>query len=345
MTLLWQDGMELYETIAQYSRVYVVTGAITIRTGGDARTGAQSISGYDRGGGIKKTFTAPAANDTMVLGVASKCNAAGGATDLGDTFIAFRDSAVQIQVQFGINNNGSISAYRGVTLLGTTDPGMYTIAFNFFEFKVYCHASAGTVEIWRNGTQILDLSGENTQQQASTDLQGFNLFGYGNNLHSYFDDLYVLDTAGSAPQNDVLGDCQIDPLWVAGAGNYSQFVPSAGNNEDNVDESPGSDDETTYNDGDAVDEIDSYDLDTLAAGGTIFGLKSQMTIRKTEAGDGKAKHLLRINGSDYLGDERTLSTDFSIENYIWQVNPDDAAAFETADINALELGARVTALV
>ena len=45
-----------------------------------------------------------------------------------------------------------------------------------------------------------------------------------------------------------------------------------------------------------------------------------------------------------MGDEKTLTTDYTIESDIFNLNPDDSAAFETADINALELGCKVTDL-
>ena len=131
-------------------------------------------------------------------------------------------------------------------------------------------------------------------------------------------------------------------MWVSGAGSNTGFAPSAGSNFENVDETPGPDDDGTYNDGDALNEKDSYAMDDLSAGGTIYALKHQMTVKKTDAGTVGVKPLIRVGGSDYVGSEVMLTTDYTTETQIWEDNPDDSNPFEEADVNAIEAGMQIT---
>lgn len=338
-TVYWLDGFELYTSLTHLWRNYTAIGGDQGIETTYYRTGAQGLKTREQGAGVRYIYNNLNLT-TMTLGFAAK--ASGFHTAGGSSWvqIQFIDDSLNRVIHFGYNPDGRMAAYRGSTLLGTTtNPVITTTGFNYIEIKVYAHQSAGTVEIRLNGesgTPELSLSGIDTIE-VGTVIEGFDLMGMTAAEYIYYDDVYFA--------TDFLGDSKVDVIRVTGAGNYAQFSPSAGSNYQNVDESPGPDDDTTYNDGDALNEIDAYQMGDLSAGGTIHALKSQMNIKKTEAGLAKVKHALRINSSDYLGDEKTLTTDYTTETHIWNTNPDDSAAFETADINALELGAKVTELV
>lgn len=336
VTVHWHDGFELYTSLMHLWRKYT---AISISQGISTsiyRTGAQSLSTFYNSRGVR--WNAALGTTTMTLGFALQSDNYKN-INLSHPTITLIDNSAQIVLRFYVDVTGKVAVYRGGTLLGKTTNSVVSItSFNYIEIKVYAHQTAGTVEIRLNGesdTPELALSGIDTIETGIL-VEGFCLYGMIDTTN-YWDDLYFA--------TDFLGDSKVDVIRVTGAGNYSQFTPSAGNNEDNVDESPGPDDDTTYNDGDAVDEIDTYQMGDLSAGGTIHAFKIQGHYKKTDAGSAKLKQALRINGSDYLGAEKTLTTGYTCEYDIWNVNPDDAAAFETADINASELGAKVTELV
>ena len=337
-TVYWLDGFELYTSLTHLWRNYTAVGSDQAIETTNYRTGAQALRTKEQGSGVR--FIHNNLNlTTMTLGFATKTSGFHTSGGSGWKQVRFIDDSLNQVIHFGYNPDGRMAAYRGSTLLGTTtNPVITTSGFNYIEIKVYAHQTAGTVEIRLNGesgTPELSLSGIDTID-VGTVIEGFDLFGMTASKYIYYDDLYFA--------TDFLGDSQVDVVRVTGAGNYAQFAPSAGSNYQNVDESPGPDDDTTYNDGDALNEMDAYQMGDLSAGGTIHALKSQMNIKKTEAGTGKAKHVLRINSSDYLGDEKVLTTSYTTENHIWNLNPDDSNAFETADINALELGVKVTGL-
>lgn len=348
MTLLWYDGFEGYDGYAAMRKAgYYIpsTTNFTIDTT-YYRNGAQSVKMVDDPRYFRRLFSSACANDTMVLGVGLRVSSL--STDHPYPFVAFTNSAGSVQVGFHFNM-GTLRAYRGdkTTLLGESDPDIIAVnIWYFLEFKVYCHDSAGTIEVRLNGDSdnpILDLTSLDTKAQSTSDLQGFYCRTHRDDGTIYYDDLYVLDTGGSAPQNDFLGDIKVVPQRVDGAGSNTDFTPSAGSNYENVDETPSSDEDTTYNEGSSVGDKDSYSMGTVETGGTIFGKKVSMDVKKTDVGEAGIKHLLHINGSDYLGDEKILTTDYVIESFIWETNPDDSQPFEDADLD--DDGIEVTTLV
>ena len=75
---------------------------------------------------------------------------------------------------------------------------------------------------------------------------------------------------------------------------------------------------------------------------TIHGFKSQITVRKTDAGSKQCKILTRSGTTETLGSAITLSDTYKTYTEIYEENPDDSAAWEDADINAVEVGVQIT---
>ena len=203
--------------------------------------------------------------------------------------------------------------YRNTTLIGTSSGLTFDYgAWYYFEMKFKLADSPdGYITLWLNGNQILNETSIDLLEGSDAYARRFIFRGVCSHLDVCFDDLYILDTDGDAPYNDRLGDIRVDAIRPSGAGSHTEFTPSAGSNYENVDgDYP--DDDTTYNDGDTTNDEDSYAMDNLPSpsGTTIYGVKSQITARKTDAGDRKCKIIRRVGGSDYLGDEETLSDSF-----------------------------------
>ena len=230
------------------------------------------------------------------------------------------------------------------TLLGTTSGlGLIYNVWVYVEIKVTIDESGGVVIVKANGNTVLNLSSKDTQNSANAYLNRIEYCGFCPDLDTFYDDLYILDTTG-AKNNDFLGDIRVDVARPEGAGTYTDFTPSAGANYQNVDESLGPDDDTTYNDGSNVADQDTYQCTSLPspAGTTIHGVKSQITVRKTDAGARAVKVLTRAGTTDHLSSELSLSDSYLTPAEIIEDNPDDSAAWEDADINAAEVGVEVT---
>ena len=105
------------------------------------------------------------------------------------------------QIEIDIETTGKLKVYRGVNqvnLLGTTSTALTASTWTYVEIKITFHPTAGTVDIWFNGSNVLSLTGQNTRQSSNNQMTHFELIGSSFSAdHTTFDDLYVCDTNGS----------------------------------------------------------------------------------------------------------------------------------------------------
>jgi len=362
MTLLHFDGFRSYaddngtsadfnavstETVeSQNTQWYLPQGGFSTAY---SRFGSPNIglrlpnTDYGTSAYFKYTLVNTLSPATVIVGVVFyKDNADAPSESASYPFIRISDGAGNNHLNLCWDSSDNLKAYRNTTLLGTSSGAtLQDYKWHYLEVKLLIHASAGTVEVKLDGTQILDLSGQDTLEGANVYARQFQFGGVHNDLDTSFDCIWIMDNAGDAPQNDFLGDCRCDVLRPNGAGADADFTPSVGSNYENVDDvTP--DDDSTYNSSDTVDHQDSYALPSLASGGTIYGVKFCICINKTDAGAKGAKILTRSNGTYYKSDEVDPSTDYETFAKVYQVNPDDSAAWAEADITGAEIGVEVS---
>lgn len=171
----------------------------------------------------------------------------------------------------------------------------------------YIDPSAGWVKVYADGVEILSYTG-NT---GSFNLVDFKIgqtpaISYG---LDYFDDMYVDDTTGegSAVPCPILTFKYIVP---DGAGNYTQWIPSVGNNYECVDEKPPSD--SDYVSVSGIDELDSYTMDTytLDIGETLIALIPTVRIQRGDVTEEIALGT-RYSGTDLIGSDQIPGVSFS----------------------------------
>lgn len=248
-----------------------------------------------------------------------------------------------LQCMINITSDGKIRLIRGTTELEASAAGVIAIdTWYYIEAKVVFHNTTGSFIVKVDGVEKLNTSSVGTCQQAATATCGAILFNSINPTAtpgegSFFDDIYIDDS-------DFHGDCIVESIAVNGAGSHADFTPSAGSNYENVDEAT-QDDDTTYNETNVVNEIDSFAMGSLASTATtIYGVMVEAIVRKTDAGSAQAiKLLCRSGGTDYLSSsDLYLGTSFKSYFGIWETNPADSAAWEDADIAAMECGVKAT---
>lgn len=224
-------------------------------------------------------------------------------------------------------------AYNGTQLWISTNPEIIIDEWNYIEFQVTIHDTTGSFIVKKNGVQLCNETSKDTKNTIGTGADRIFFYGYG-----YFTDLYI-------NTSEFYGPCRVDCLYPDGAGNYTQLTPSAGNNYECVDEPSDYNEDTDYVLGDAASEKDTYAFDNIPAlsGSVIKGVGVNNVVRKDDVGVIKTKNMVRVNSTDFPEtNERELTTEYRIEQTIWELNPDDTAAWEEADINAIEAGLEVT---
>ena len=346
MSNLWLDGFAAYATNTQAIRIPELlncnigsAGGVTGRRGGKALY----LSAYTKYYCIDLQNT-PADNTMIFLGFAVK------PSNLSNFY--YNTSYPWIQISDGAGNNHFYVTLKHGTRIYEVRDSAWTVlgtgtipisnVWMYFELKATIHDTTGIIQTRINKTVDIDLTGQDTKNGSNGYVGFIKIRAFCDVTPCYMDDLYLNNDQGSE-NNDYSGDIRIDELRPNGAGAHTDFTPSAGANYQNVDEDA-PDDDTTYNYGNTIGNQDTYALQSLEVlGSDILAVKNQITLRKDDAGTRKAKIISRLNGTDYLGDELTLSDSYLTFVKIYELNPDDSAAFEEADIAGMESGVEITA--
>jgi len=286
-----------------------------------------------------------ASGPTIIMGYAYRSNVLGANGQL----VTLYDGDGDIAVRLNYLSGGSIRLRGGAVDETSAANVIKANTWQHIEFKVLLHESAGTYEVRVNQVNVLSDSGVDTQSGLATigklELSGALYSGY-----MCYDDMFILDGSGGK-NDDFRRDCRVDTLLSNGAGTYTDFAPSAGANWENVDDPDGLggigggdiDSDTTHNESKTVGHKDTYNLDNIVAlGTTIYGVAANSCVRKTDAGIKYFKQLTKAGATEDLSAEIAATDNFQIYQKPMDVNPDDSAAWEEADVNALESGVELT---
>jgi hypothetical protein len=231
---------------------------------------------------------------------------------------------------------GTLTATGPGGLLGTTSSAISAATFYHIQVKVVVHDTTGSVEIKFNETTVLNVTGVDTRNGATTNVDRVAL-NCGNNAGQTFrfDDFIISD--------DFPGDQHVKYLAANANGNYSQWDRLSGSNNYEMVDEASPDDDTTYVSTAVLNEIDSYGLTDLSTGETILAIQSVLRAKKSDAGTRSISPLWRIGGTDYVGTQVDPSD--SSYNYFFQIyntSPATAAAWTLSEFNAAEFGPKVT---
>jgi len=234
----------------------------------------------------------------------------------------FLDSAGEKQCGIAVGELGSLEFWRetvnGGTLLAESAPGVFPIdTWVCLEYRIKVDNAAGIGTFRVDGVEVLDFSGD-TQDTANANIQ---------------------HTTGSK-NNSWIGRGGIYGLFPEGAGNYTQWTPSAGANYECVDEVPPNDD-TDYVADDTVGHKDTYEMEDLVpTDGGITAVQWIARAKLSAAGSGNFQRLLRYSGVDYNGSDLAVDTSYKYFQEIFDQCP-DATDWSIAKVNALEAGVEI----
>lgn len=341
MSLLFMDGFDHYATADAGKKWSSVAGSFSISAGAGRRgTSALNITAGNQS--VRAIFAAGVA--TLIVGFAWKpANVVGGNPEV----MCLADGlggVTHISLVFNASNKLEIrrGAYSG-TLLATSTTVFSIGAYYYLELKVTVSDTVGIAVLRVNGTTDINLSGADTRNggNATVDTVVFGA-NFGSAFSScFFDDIYICDTAGSAPNNDFLGDCRIDTLFPNADGSNQAFTPSTpGTHYTLVDEpTPNT---TDYVESNVVASKDTYgfqDLTTIT--GTIYGVQVNTAALKDDAGARSLANTVKSSASNADGVSRALGTSQIYYMDVFPTDPATTAAWTEAGVNAAEFGVKV----
>jgi hypothetical protein len=275
---------------------------------------------------------------TLYMGVAIKVGALNSTYSSGMPTIEFKDSGGNIHVKvhivgntFDIRNGSGTQLFTPFEALNVAEKWFY------IEFKIVVSATVGVIEVRVNSIEVANETGLNTKHVSGGDnIDSILCTAAWVNTIVHYDDIYVDDS-------QFHGDCRIKTFFPdSDSATHTDFVRSGGSNDyECVDENdPNSDTDYIY--ANVVGDISAFGI-TTGALGTVKAINLVHVMRKDDAGDRKIKHLVRSNGADYQGVEKSIISDYIGVDHIWELDPDDSAAWTQTKIEAAEFGLEITA--
>ena len=226
-----------------------------------------------------------------------------------------------------------LEAYNGASLATGTATFVEDITY-LIEVWFKQADSGGRVVVKVDSVSDIDFTGD-TKPGADTQFNQVRLGRVGAYANAYYDNFIMDDAAW-------IGNTQIQKILPTGAGNSTGWNSSVGNNWDCVDERPASD--ADYVSINAVDQVDTYAAGNMT--GDIDTVKCVQIQSRTESDGAPTPTNLKLvvrSGADYFSSDKSVpATPKSLCN-LWESNPADAAAWEEADVNAMEIGIKSAA--
>ncbi len=278
-------------------------------------------------------------NFRMHVALAPKSTTASG-SECGFGLCA-NNNQIQLALQW-LSNSWRLVRWGGVAG-GSPAAVLYTSAaiytnpneFHSFSLKGNIHASTGAVDLAIDGVQVFTGSSLNTGT-GTIDRVAFAQGNADAGAGVIADDLVVENTNSA-----YLPDLRIDPLPPNSDGGTLNWVPSTGSDHYAVvDEMPMN--TTDYLQGSTVGDIDLLGLPNLAStpnsilGVNLVGFanKSDVTARSWNLG-------VQSGATSSNGSDEALGTSVEYFHRLLETDPNTAAAWAAAGVNALQLRPRV----
>jgi hypothetical protein len=336
MAVLWLDSGGDHYATADISEVWDSTDQFpaVLSTSGRRSGGGLEVNTSDS---VSKVF--PAAQ-TIILGLAANF---GGLPGVDARWIDFYGGGV-LHVRLAVSGSGEIEINRSTTEIARTASGVVESGFHYYEFKItIADGTSGAVTIRKDGVQVFQNTSLDTRNAGSAaEISRIGL--YGNNAFNplIYDDIYIADTSGTAPQNDFLGDIQVDVIMPDAAGNSANFdtVQGSASHHLNVDETL-PDHDTTYNETPTNADVDIFNyaaLPAISGGSSVASVMVSALVKKTNAGLCNLTMVTRPVATNYRGADQQCGTEYKHRYEVWDKSPETSLVWTDTEINGSEFG-------
>jgi len=338
MTIYWQDGMDLYPAASDLALRYQSAVGTVHQTdgrfgGGCVQLGNQNgLSARPPGLSVTDLWLGFA---FYVYGIDGDKQIAGfntiDSSNNGDTCEITYNSATGVWRAY----RGRLGAQLGTAVL--------MLPLNSWHWvDVRCQPNTtfggtdGTVEVWVDDVQIINLTSVNCSSFAPNPIIGaaFGDAASNNSSPSFYDDVFMSSTR--------IGDTRIETLVPTSDASPNDGTPSTGANHYAVV------DETQYNTSDYITMTnvsgnkEVYGHGALAGTTpTIRSVQVMMVSQKTNAGALTLQPLVKSSGTEADGSAQSVSTSWSWQGSIFETDPNTSAAWAYGAVNSASIGYKV----
>lgn len=327
----------LLDSVSHYNLSFVTSkwtsysGTLTVTAG--IGVNGETALGIGQNVFLTKTFDNQA---TWTAGFNLYCSSVSFQTA---TILEWRDSTT-VQTSLILLADGTLQITRGAsTILGTTTFSLNTLTHHYVEFTVTINNN-GSAEIRVDGNVKLTLSGVDTQSTANAYANEIRLRG-GPQL--YFYNIYINDGTG-AVNNSYMAD---GPIRVVGrlpdaAGDSNQWLQPGGGsgatNYQEVDNNPP--DVAHYVESSTPGDKDLYNMAPVALTGSVKAVQTAILARTTGAAISITPLIKPV--TEFSGASTALASSYVYVMTNYDENPDTAAAWTVAEVDATQVGQEVS---
>jgi hypothetical protein len=247
------------------------------------------------------------------------------------------------------NAGGAAPTTSQVTLIGSGSTSVSTGAWHLLEIRyIPSTTTGGTLEIYLNGSQILNATATRTaQSNANTASFALGAFiptsgGSGTVTGVFaYDDVRVNSTAGSV-NNGRPNDESVVLLVPNAAGDSTQFSrggTDSGSNYGQVDEIPPNG-TTDYVYDSVVGHLDLYNLPTLSIS-SISAIQVIMQAFDPDGGGGSLYMVTKSPAGQSDGTAQAVTTTPTYYSRLLETDPADSAAWTQTKLTALQIGVKI----
>lgn len=307
------------------------------------RTGTHSLltNGFNA---IMITKALPASGG-FVVGVAFRF--AGALTGALDMLQIMESSTVHLAIGGVVGNK--LTVRRGTTTLATGTTVLAINTWYYLEFKGIIHDTTGSYEVKIDGVTEAALTNAGPTDTRNSGTTGqwdrVALLHFAPNVvNDQFDDLYICDQSGSAPDNTFLGSVKVEILYPqTGNGTNVGLTCSTGTDHGAlVDET--SPNTTDYNSSPTVGLKDTYHYPAMTLTGTVLGVQTNLYMQKSDATARTVCAVVRSAGADSDGANLAPLTTFAYHSPVFAQDPNAGSpiAWTTTSVGNAEFGMKVT---
>jgi len=333
------DGFDSYATSNDLFQEYpLMNCALNL---GSGRCGGASLTPQSYAGGLGWVYP------TGLTEIWAGMGFAGIAGQLTDMPIFSIGSTLGIEAEVTLNGSSAVwSLYNGNQVY-TGSPQMqgnvtYPVSSNGWHWVDihYKIGGSGILEIWVDGTRILNLPSANTTQYGST---VFTTVIFGGDLESSsvinnIDDVYILDTTGEY-NNSRLGTVRIESLVPASDAGPNDGYPSTSGSHYLMVNEPQWSSSNIIRLGNTVGNEELFGMTSLVnTPDTIYAIKVTGVLEKTNPQAVSANAIISSSGVVNNGNSTTLLTSYAHVNNIFESDPNTSNTWTYTSINSLNCG-------
>ena len=330
---LFMDGFDYYDTAditkkwqsnsASYGYATYTIAPTSGRRGGGALQLTRDTWPCEM---VSKTFPV---STHVVFGFAVKLAA------LSYPLIIYFKRAGNNECQFNFQLSGQIHFQRSYGDTGVYSESSLSFGvWNYVELGVN-FGDDGAIEVRVNGSSVGYFPNTSYDTKLNTSSTGIDAFGiYQGSSSSYIDDLYY----SYGDELKFLGDSRVDTLALTANSTPQDWTPDTGNAWERLNQDAG------YISSDTVDAVSLFNAEDITHNPSlIHGIQINGHAYKSDAGYREAALVLKSGATTDVGTPLALSTDPLLIREPYIVDPNTGAAFTKANLNAIEVGAKVTA--